>query len=415
MRSFFLLLALVAGCGSKSQLLIPRFRGDAGPDASDAGFDGGPDAGMADECIELPFREPPRELPVAFSAQILSADIYFLVDVTGSMGEEIDQIRILLREEIVPGLAAEIPDVRFSVGHFADFPLPELNYGEADDQLFRLLQASTSDIEAVQRAVNLIPLQGGRDGPEAMVEALYLSASGEGIGRFAPASSCPSGTVGYPCFRPEGSRIFLTFTDAPSHNGPGDRDPYERVSPEPHHYDEAVRALQDIGARVLGLYSGGDGGFGLTDLQSLARDTGAVRLDGQPIVFNIGRDGRFLSSSVVEAVRTLVEEVPLDVDVLIEDAEGDDVDATQFVVEVIADHAEPASGAINLGDRFGDVRPGTVVFFRIILANELIPQTDEPQSFYLRIVLRGDGITRLEETTVQIVVPAIGGGFICPR
>jgi hypothetical protein len=50
------------------------------------------------------------------------------------------------------------------------------------------------------------------------------------------------------------------------------------------------------------------------------------------------------------------------------------------------------------------------VFFRILLLNELIPQTDEPQSFLMRVVLRGDGVTRLQETLLQIVVPAIGGG-----
>lgn len=411
-----LLVGLLLGCGAKSQLTVPEAHEDGGM-RRDAGPrpDAGPDAGqMPDECIELPFREPPRELDVSFSAQILSADIYFLVDVTGSMGEEIEQIREKLRDEIIPGLAAEIPDVRFSVGHFADFPLPELNYGEGDDQLFRLLLQSSDDVSAVQAAVNRIPLQGGRDGPEAMVEALYLSATGEGMGRFTPASSCPSGTVAYPCFRPEGSRIFLTFSDAPSHNGPGGHDPYVGVRPDPHTYDDAVRELRAIGARVLGLYSGGDGGLGEQDLVMLARDTGAIRADGQPIVFDIGREGDLLSFSVIEAVRTLVEEVPIDVDVLVEDVEGDAFDATAFVTEIIADRADPPEGAVNLGNRFDDVRPGTRVFFRIMLANDRIPQTDEPQIFLMRVILRGDGVTRLQETLLQIVIPAIGGGMVCP-
>ena len=65
------LVALVAGCGSKSGLTVPDPQGDggsfdagvdAGPDAeTDAGMDGGP---MPDECIELPFLEPPRELEI---------------------------------------------------------------------------------------------------------------------------------------------------------------------------------------------------------------------------------------------------------------------------------------------------------------------------------------------------------------
>jgi hypothetical protein len=397
--------AWLAGCGAKSQLTVPDYTLDAAVPE---------DAGVPIDCIELPFNEPPRELEVSFSAQIVSADVYFLVDVTGSMGEEIDQIRDRLREEIVPGLAAEIPDVRFSVGHFADFPLPDLNYGEGDDELFRLLQPSTENLSDVQRAVDLIPLQGGRDGPEAMVEALYLSATGEGFGRFAPAATCLPGTVAYPCFRPEGSRIFLLFSDAPSHNGPGGHDTYRGITPEPHTYVQAVSELRAIGAKVLGLYSGGDGGVGWNDLVTLARDTGATRADGTPIVFDIGRTGDLLGPSVVEAVRTLVQEVPIDVDMLVEDAPGDTFDATRFVVRIVADRAEPASGATIVGDRFEDVRPGTRVFFRIVLANELLPQTDVEQEFLLRVILRGDGITRLQENVVRVIVPPIGGGVFCP-
>ncbi len=56
------------------------------------------------------------------------------------------------------------------------------------------------------------------------------------------------------------------------------------------------------------------------------------------------------------------------------------------------------------------MRPGTRVFFSILLVNDLIPQTDEPQTFLLRVVLRGDGVIRLSETLVEIVIPDIGGG-----
>lgn len=422
------LLALACtGCGSKSGLRVPTNDGksdagavDGGNDdddaGRDAGVDAGPDAGpTADECVELPYMEPPREIEVSFRARILTADVFFLVDVTGSMSEEIDQIRTQLREEIIPGLAAEIPDVRFGVGYFADFPVGD--YGSDDDEVFRLLQAETRDLASVQRAVDRLPLQGGLDFPESMVEALYLTASGQGIGRFVSASTCPEGTLGYPCFRAEGSRIVLTFTDAPTHNGPGGREPYINVRPTPHTYEDAVNALRGIGAKVLGLHSGDvlfESG-GRQDLEALARDTGAVRSDGTPVVFDIGRDGRFLSDSVVEAVRTLVDDVPIgDVDAVVEDHEGDELDATVFVDEVIALSASPPDGAINLGEGFSDVRPGTRLTFQIVLRNDEIPQTDEPQSFLLNVVLRGDRVTRLQVTLVQIIVPPRGGGVVCP-
>ncbi|MCZ7687422.1 MAG: VWA domain-containing protein [Sandaracinaceae bacterium] len=282
------LVAALAGCGSKSPLYVPHYEADGGTDGGrDAGRDGGRDAGTdagpePDECIELPYLEPPRELEISFFAQILSADVFFLVDVTGSMGEEIDQIRSRLREEIIPGLASAIPDVRFGVGHFADFPPPTLNYGEEDDDLFVLLAPQTSNVTLVQNAVDRLPLQGGRDGPEALVEALYLTATGEGMGRFVRPATCPADTVGYPCFRGVGSRIILAFTDAPSHNGPGGHDAYSGISPPPHTYEVTANALRMIGAKVLGLYSGGPGGGGEADLVALARDTGAIRGDGRP-------------------------------------------------------------------------------------------------------------------------------------
>lgn len=415
---FFMALSLVA-CGSKSGLRVPEYDWDAGFDAGvDGGFDAGIDGGpMIDECIELPFREPPRELPITFVAQILSADVYFLVDVTGSMGDEIDQIREGLTTRIIPGLAAQIPDVRFSVGRFADFNVPAGGYGSDGDEVFRLLQDSTGNVDVVLDAVNRLATQSGGDTPESMVEGLYLSATGEGLGSWAPASRCPEGTVGYPCWRSTGSPIILAFTDAPSHNGPGGTESYDNSlfrGPVPHTYEQAVNALRAIGAKVLGLNSGDFGETGRDHLEALARDTGAVTPDGIPIVFDIGRDGALLGDSVIEAVRTLVDEVPIDVDVIVEDWPFDAVDATTFVDRVEAVSAMPRDGAINRGDRSEEVNPGTRVNFRILLFNDSIPQTDVAQHFYLNVVLRGDGVTRLQETLLDIVVPPRGGEVICP-
>ncbi|MCA9609003.1 MAG: VWA domain-containing protein [Myxococcales bacterium] len=409
----------VVACGSKSQLRIPEYDWDAGMDAGvDAGLDAGTDAGpVPDECIELPFRDPPRELPITFVAQILSADVYFLVDVTGSMGDEIEQIRDGLTSRIIPGLAATIPDVRFSVGRFADFNVPSFGYGSDGDEVFRLVQSSTGDVDTVLAAVNRLNTQSGGDTPESMVEALYLSATGEGLGSWAPAARCPEGTVGYPCWRSTGSPIILAFTDAPSHNGPGGAESYASSAfrgPQPHTYEQTVNALRNVGAKVLGLNSGDFGETGRDHLEALARDTGAVRPDGTPIVFDIRRDGSLLGDAVIEAVRTLVDEVPIDVDVVIEDWPFDEVDASMFVDRVEAVSAMPASGAVRRADHFEDVRPGTRVNFRILLFNDAIPQTDVPQRFFLNVILRADGVTRLQETLLEIIIPPRGGEVICP-
>jgi hypothetical protein len=402
-----------AGCGAKTGLGVPPpDEVDAGPDAGvDAGRPdaGQPDAGIiVDECVELPFEEPPRMVQVSFLGRILAADVLFLVDTTGSMMEEIERIRETLRETLVPELDTAIGDARFSVASLADFDVGM--YGEDGDLPFLLLQDSTDSVAEVQRALDRLPVSNGQDGPESQTEALYQVATGAGIGSFVPPRSCPAGTVGYPCFRSDGSRIVLLFTDAEFHNGPFGTNNYGiDVRPAPHSYAETVAALGAIGAKVLGLFSGTGDAAARRDLEAIARDTGAVDPAGRPIVLDIGSDGRLLDRGVVDAVRTLVDEVPIDIDLIVEDVEGDELDATVFVRDIVALRAEPADGAINLGDRFGEVRPGTRVFFSVLLQNELFPVMREPQSFLMRIVLRGDGVTRLQTTLVRIVIPGVSG------
>jgi hypothetical protein len=227
------------------------------------------------------------------------ADVLFLMDTTGSMSGEIAQIQARLRDTIIPGLAAEIADVRFAVARFDDFPVG--GYGSGSDRPFELRQAITSSVTATQTAVNGLAASGGGDGPESQVEALYQSATGAGIGTWTPPASCGSG-VGYPCFRSGATPIVLLFTDADFHNGPGGAYSYAGVSPTPHTYAQAVAALNGIGAKVLGLMSGS---AARDDLEAIARDTGALAADGSPIVFDIGSDGRLLGPEVVRAVQTL--------------------------------------------------------------------------------------------------------------
>lgn len=397
------------GCGSKSPLTIPEPTDASVDTIIDTSIDTVIDAEVPfDVCVELPPDEPPSEVEVAFESRILTADVLFLVDTTGSMLDEIEQIRRTLRDTLAPALVETIGDVSIGVASLADFPVGM--YGSSDDVPFLLLTESTTDIGAVQNALDRLPNSAGADGPESQTEALYQAATGEGIGRYVPRASCSGGRVGYPCFRADGSRIILLFTDAPFHNGPGLSNPYGGdVVPTPHTYAEAMNAMRGIGGKVLGLFSGGSDDEALRDLNAIARDTGAVTPDGEPIVFDIGADARRLDVGVVESVRTLVEEVPIDIDILAEDVPDDDFDALAFVRALETVRAVPRSGAVDRGDRFDEVLPGTRVVFRVLLQNELFPRGPDPQFYYLQIVLRGDGVTRLQTTTTKIVIPSNEG------
>jgi len=406
---FFFLCGVLAGCGAKTGLEVPE-----------GGLlslrDAGTDAGLPEyPCVEVPLDGGVVELPLDINAELRRADVLFLVDNTRSMDAEIGRIRDRLRDTIAPGITATIPDSMIGAATFADFPVGMC--GQPGDVPFALVLPVTDDLNRAQAAIDSISMQGGSDRPESQVEALYHAATGEGHGMFvAPSFGCPTGGVGYPCFRADALAIILMFTDAPFHNGPGGSEPYSAactVSPIPHTYAQAVTALNRLDARVMGIYSGGAGAPGRGDLVSIAEDTNAVRSGGDPLVFDIGERGENLSQSVVQAIETLANVIRFDVDtVLVDPDRTDGVDPTLFVDSVVPVRAEPMTNVESIdvdNGAFLGVLAGTRVFFELnIVAGAVVPGP-EPQRFLLEIVFRGDGRTRLGSRTIEIVIPGADG------
>src|SRR5699024_6629717 len=124
------------------------------------------------------------------------------------------------------------------------------------------------------------------DPPESQVEALYQLATGAGIGRFvSPSLGCPMGGQGYACLRRDALPVILLFTDAEMHNGPGGQHPYSstRLGVAPHSFTETMKALHDLGAKVIGFDSGG--GVARDELRAIARATGTIGERGDPLVY----------------------------------------------------------------------------------------------------------------------------------
>lgn len=224
---------------------IERLPGTVMPELPDSDGDGIPD--IADECVgpgalpaadgscygdtfffhELPYGGPAEIDPLDVGIQVRTADVYFLMDTTGSMGGEISNLRSSLRSgTYIPGcsggiigaIRCTIPDAWFGVGYHDDYPVSP--YGSWGDEVYRNLQDITSDVSAAQNAVNSLPLHGGNDGPESQTQALWAIASGGGLGSYLSSRTCSAGRWGYPCFRPGTIPIVILFTDAPFHNGP---------------------------------------------------------------------------------------------------------------------------------------------------------------------------------------------------
>ncbi len=400
-----LLCAHLCACGAKTGLEIPDAQVEAGVDAT-------LDAGLP--CVEIPFDGGPVDLDLQTEAQLARADIVFLIDTTASMRDEINRIRERLRDRLAPAIEAEIPDTQIGVATFEDFPVePYGSDGPRPDSPFRMLLPVTDDLSQVQAAVNGIDLGNGVDDPESQVEALYQIATAEGLGSYVPASfGCPMGGAGYPCFRFDALPVVLLFTDQVFHNGPGGSRPYDtRVRPAPHSYNDAVLALNQLDIRVIGFDSGD--GDPAADLRAIARDTNAVGENGAPLVFDIGRRGERLGTGVIDAMQIFADNVIFDVDARARDVDGsDDIDAADFVASIRPIGASPEDGIEGIDEesnRFLTVKAGTRLFFVLTVRNDAVVPGDEPQSFEIDVVFRGDGSTNLGTQRIRIVIPAADG------
>ena len=395
----------------------------------------------------LPTDDPGGEAAntLTFDTNIRIADVAISVDTTGSMGEEINNLQASLGTTIIPGVRAAIPDSAFGVNEFEDFPVTPFgsnDCGGTPDRPFRLLQQITSADMRVQAALNRLdmPLGCGGDLPESIFEGLFQIAAGDGITfpggsvpAFVPDPTTPGGgTIGGVGFRDGALPIIIFVTDDIPHT------PAEYLARGvmgAHSRDDVVTALTSIRARLIGVASRS---VARAPLEDLAVATGAVTppdargfcatgvdgrdvrpvpgLDGMntcPLVFDARSNGSGLSTTLVDAVNTLVTGIELDtVSIRILD------DPNGFVKATIPRSARPPAGAPaptvadldgdTVFDSFVNVTPGTVVTFTVTAYNDSVPQTDVDQVFTVRLQVIGDGVTVLDEKPVIIVVPRRG-------
>ncbi len=362
-----------------------------------------------------------------FGTDITQADVFFLIDTTGSMQGAIDNVNTSLRS-LATDIAAAIPNVQFGTGSYEDFPVDPYgntagSFGITRDNFpFRLESVITADIAAVQATLSL-SANGGYDGPESATEAIYLTATGEGLtypGGSIPAQNCAAvpdevgRRRGYPCFRPGSLPIVVVVTDANFHNGFGGSAAYAgTVGPVAHSFDQAVAALNRIGARTIGVNLRG----ARADLDALARATGSVDGSGTTLVYD-GEPGS-TSAQILTGIQTLIGGTPQDVTTRTENVAGnpDEFDATLFIksitpIEGYRDGIAGAGYASKDDVAFYQVIPGTQVEFAIDFYNDVREPAATAQIYRARIIVVGNGVADLSARNVYIVVPPEGGTIL---
>lgn len=396
----------------------------------------------------VPFNLPPDPTrdTLQFSTNLQRADVYFLMDNTGSMGGTIAALQSGLTGTVIPSITAAIPEAWFGVGGFDDYPIgsygndtftcgsfydgaPRIDTaGIAHDAAFFQYSTMTASVSDTSAAVGRYQVNCGNDGPESGVAALFALASRDtlsGYARFPGTSppTCAAGGRGAACFRADAVPIVIVMTDVDQHNAPTCGCNYGGDVPGGGpSYASALSALATLNARVVGIdTSSGARPF----LERLVSDTtiarGAPGAAGDYVISAFGGSG--LTSTIVELVRRAAQ-VPLDVSaraVDLADA-GETVDAVAAFVDHLEPRTTPAPGLTCTGgflieDRAGidgdsfpdthnDVTPGAPVCFDIIpRMNTTVAPTLVPQVFRAQINVIGDGFTPLDDRTIYFLVP----------
>ena len=381
----------------------------------------------------------PTRDTLEFSTALRDADVYFMMDNTGSMGGTISALQSGLTSTVIPDIRAQIPNAWFGIGGFDDYPLS--GYGQPNqrtdalgivhDIAFFQLQTMTSSTTLAQTAVNYYGTNYGRDGPESGVAALYALASRNnlaGYARFSGNSStpptCSAGYTGMACFRPSAVPIVVVMTDVDQHNSPtciSSGCTYVGVPGAPT-WSQMTTALGTINARVVGIATSSNANLFLNRVvQDTTIARGAPGVAGDYVLSAPGGSG--LSTAVTGAVRAAAA-VPLDVSASAADLvdPGETIDAIAEFLDHLETRTTAAPGlscttglatydragidADSHHETFRDVTPGNPVCFDIIpKMNVTVPATLDPQLYRAEITVLGDGFTPLDSRVIFFLVP----------
>lgn len=187
-------------------------------------------------------------------------DVFFLTDTTGSMGSAISSVQSSVNS-IASAIASVSSNTHFGVGEYKDDPATS-----GDPFAYKLNQAVTGNLAAVQTGVGQWSASGGGDYPEAGIYGLHQVATSAATG-----------------FRDGSQRLAFIIGDAPSH------DPVVGVTEA-----QATSALQDANIKVFGINVGGGGLDDEGQATRIANATGGE-------VFSTGFDNDALIQAIKDA------------------------------------------------------------------------------------------------------------------
>ncbi|MFK7991688.1 MAG: hypothetical protein AB8I08_37070 [Sandaracinaceae bacterium] len=418
----------------------------AGSDPSDP--TSGPPPGSL--YVVIPYHPPGTtgERPVRefeFATQVRSADVFFLVDTTGSMRATVASVQNELQSTIIPGVVAALGadgDARYGLASHGDFS----NRGPDNDGAFTIWSNLTRDDASVAAATSNLAHDNGGDFSEAQVPAMfgliqgtafpeYVSNSPHGTSAapapgapktptrmVVPRTDCPDigpddpEPYGWGCFVEGRLPVIVLMSDATMHNGsPGSGNAYPSVPGAPTYEmlrDEILRRE----AFFVGVSVGGQGGT--AQYTQLATDTNSLDGDGMPLIFQGAQADT--SALVVDALTAIIGSSRQDITTRTDPDTAESrlpagrttADFLTRVTPLRGIPAAPEGYDSEDETTFYNVAPSTRVVFEAEFYNDFQPGGTSAQVFQATIVVLGRAGTEVDERQVFMVVPADGAQII---
>ena len=362
-----------------------------------------------------------------FDTDISKIDVAFMLDLSGSMEEEQQNLKDKIKTDVVEKIATlneGTLDAAYAFVHFMDF----------DNDMSRVYKVDTlvtKDIDELKAAIDSTPTPYG--GTECDWLVLYAATTSEDIygpcstdseSPIFPGLTSEKATCNIPlpdctgregdraglCFRDKAMPILIIITDEPptDTNMPPVNDKASKL---------ALQTMSAQNAKFIGIDSSSTSGNNNISnfFETVSKATGTLDANGKSFNFTVGNDavaadGKAMSEKIGEAIESLTSFVQMDVWVAGNSNElcnGTDTSVANFILGGIPIKAEPPEGAqIDTANmKFRAVNPGTIVTFDVQFHNDFCPNlTNAPVLYKAEAMVLGEG-AYLSKKEVQVIVP----------
>jgi hypothetical protein len=393
--------------------------------------------------VVLPYNAPEDVTrTLTFSTLIEAIDVQIVIDISGSMNDEIAQVQTGIKDNIIDPIVTEFPQAEF-----ASFGISRISWNGTSKFLRQKQTFSVDEVKTAVDAVNDDAFSPAVGGNELHSEVLYQLAAGEefhGTAKFCPKglgcgfladavvnllpADCTGeiGTIGHACFRKKAMPIYIMITDEERE----DCDPNgTQVNSEcywvagqgfmnGHTFAEAIAVMGGIGAKFIGINTwhdktaDGEANVGIdpqTDMQMLAEQTGSLNGNGEPFIYHTATPtGEGMPEQIAQAIKDLITFIDMDVTTgKMSDQECDGISAAEFVKSSTTVAADPTDGVSGQdATTFFSVKQGTTVTFDVRFFNDFCKNTlPEPVVYDALVTVLGNG-SYLSNRLVKVIVPA---------